>query len=204
MKKVLLFAAIAVIACFLMSACGGSKKVTQPVSVTDVRATQTQLHEEPEIEISTPCSGEGFYSTKDLIRSTAVGESMDQQMAKRMVRSAALEDLGTKVRVAVNALISDYYKSTKRDVTEDLKRRFEGGTDLVVQEHISGYRTICEKFTRKGSNYKCYMAIEIGTDELSKPIHEKLTNDDILRVDYDYEKFREKFNEAMSKADGNK
>jgi hypothetical protein len=202
--KQTMMAIVVVTAGLAVSACGSSKKAAQAVSVTDARAVQTQLHDEPEVEISTPCSGEGFYSTKDLIRSTAIGESMDQQMAKRMARSAALEDLGTKIRVAVNALISDYYKSAKRDMTEDLKRRFEGGTDLVVKEHVAGYRTICEKFTRKGGNYKCYMAIEIGADELSKPIHEKLTNDDILRVDYDYEKFREKFNEAISKADGNK
>jgi hypothetical protein len=202
--KQTLMVIMTVAAGLIVSACGSSKKAAQPVSVTDARAVQTQLHDEPEVEISTPCSGDGFYSTKDLIRSTALGESMDQQMAKRMARSAALEDMGTKVRVAVNALISDYYKSVKRNLTEDLKQRFEGGTDLVVKEHISGLRTICERFTRKDGNYKCYMAIEIGSDELSKPIHEKLSNDDILRVDYDYEKFREKFNEAISKADGNK
>ncbi|MDR2286157.1 MAG: hypothetical protein LBE04_01585 [Prevotellaceae bacterium] len=201
--KQTMVAVMAIIAGVVATGCGSSKKA-QTVSVTDARAVKAQLQDVPEIEISTPCSGEEFYSTKEFIRSTAVGESMDQQMAKRMVRSAALEDLGTKIRVAVNALISDYYKSTKRAMTEDLKRRFEGGTDLVVQEYISGYRTLCEKFTRKGSNYKCYMAIEIGTDELSKPIYEQLSDDDILRVDYDYEKFREKFNEAMSKADGNR
>lgn len=203
MKKILIFATVVAMA-GMMSSCGGTKQAGSAVSVTDTRAAQTQLHEEPEVEISTPCSGTEFYSSKELIRSTAVGSSMDQQMAKRMARSAALEDLGTKIRVAVNALIVDYYKSTKRDMTEDLKQRFEGGTDLVVREHVAGYRTICEKFTRKGGDYKCYMAIEIGTDELSKPVHQKLTDDDILRVDYDFEQFREKFNEAMSKADGNK
>jgi hypothetical protein len=196
---------VMVLAGVIVSSCASSKRTTTPaVSVTDARGMSEKLQEEPEVEISSPCTGIDFYSTKELIRSTAVGESMDQQMAKRMARSAALEDLGTKIRVAVNALISDYYKSTKQDMTEDLKQRFEGGTDLVVKEHVSGYRTICEKFTRKNGNYKCYMAIEIGSNELSKPVHQKLTDDNILRVDYDYEKFREKFNEAMSKADGNK
>jgi hypothetical protein len=203
MNKYLTIAFMAVTALLIITGCRGSRK-TSAVSVTDPRAMQTRLHEEPEVDITTPCSGESYYSSKESIRATAIGTSMDQQMAKRMARSAALEDLGTKVRVAVNALISDYYKSTKLDMTEDLKQRFEGGTDLVVKEHISGYRTICEKFTRIGRDYKCYMAIEIGSDELSKPVHKKLTDDDILRVDYDYEQFRAKFNEAMSKADGNK
>jgi hypothetical protein len=199
-----LMAVLAVTAGLAMSACGSARQASSAVSVTDARAVKAQLNEEPEVEITTPCTSTEFYSTDKLIRSTAIGTSIDQQMAKRMARSAALEDLGTKVRVAVNAVIVDYYKSAKRDMTEDLKQRFEGGTDLVVKEHIAGYRTICEKFTRQSGSYKCYMAIEIGADELSKPVHQKLTDNDVLRVDYDYEKFREKFNEAISKADGNK
>jgi hypothetical protein len=87
-------------------------------------------------------------------------------------------------------------------MTESLKQRTEGNTDLVVKEHISGYRVICERFTRApNQNYKCYMAIEIGVDDISKPVHKKLTEDQMLRIDYDFEKFREKFNDAMEKAD---
>ncbi len=88
-------------------------------------------------------------------------------------------------------------------MTEDLKRKFEGETDLIVKENISGYRTICEKFTRNkaNQNYKCYMAIEIGRDELSKALYNKLTDQQILRIDYDYEKFQEKFNAEMNKSE---
>ena len=175
-----------------MSLLAGACKSKKPISVTKLN---------DEIEISTPCFGSDFNSTKTLVRSQGIGESMDQQMAKRMARSAALEDLGTKVKVAVKSVIIDYYNSRKQDMTEDLRRRFEGGTDLVVDEYISNYRVICERFTRTPSqNYKCYMAIEIGVDEISKPVHKKLTEDQMLRIDYDFENFRDKFNEAIDKA----
>ena len=63
-----------------------------------------------EVEISIPCSGVEFFSTSALIRASSVGESMDQQMARRMSRQAALEDLGTKVGVAINSVISGYIR----------------------------------------------------------------------------------------------
>ncbi|GHT14589.1 hypothetical protein AGMMS4956_12670 [Bacteroidia bacterium] len=205
MKKMYLkIACVATVASVMVTACGGTKAV----SVTDNSAMKKTFNEEAEVEIKDlPCTGSDFYSTKDLIRANGIGESMDQQMAKRMSRQAALEDLSTKIGVSVNALISDYYKSTKQAMTEDLKRRFEGGTDLVVKERISGYRTICEKYTRNKNNnnsYKCYMCIELGADDMAKAVHNKLTEDQILRVDYDYEKFRNRFNEELAKQDTNK
>jgi hypothetical protein len=206
-KRVLRMAALVVMAGVMTTACGGSKKIaTVPVSVTDASGMKKSFNDVAEVEITTPCTGEGFYSTADLIRSTGIGESMDQQMAKRMSRQAALEDMGTKIGAAVSALIMDYYKSTKQAMTEDLKRRFEGGTDIVVKERISGYRTICEKNTRnpQNGNYKCYMAIELGSGDVAKAVHNKLSDDQILRVDYDFEKFRQRFNEELSKQDSNK
>ena len=170
----------------------GGCKSKKPVSVLDTG----------EIEISFPCFGSDFESTKTLIRATAVGESMDQQMANRMARSAALEELGTKIRTSINSVIEDYYISRNQNMTEDLRQRFQGQTDIVVRERISGYRVICERFTRdtQTRNYKCYMAIEIGTDAISQTAHQRLTDDQMLRIDYDYERFREKFNEAIERA----
>jgi hypothetical protein len=201
-KNYLMIAGMAMCAVVFLTSCGGTK----PTSVTDKSAMMKNLNEVAEEEIIVPCHGVEFFSTGELIRSNGIGESMDQQMAKRMSRQAALEDLGTKIGVSVNALIIDYYKSNKQDLTEDLKRRFEGGTDIVVKERISGYRTACEKFTkhRETKNWKCYIVIELGANDMAKAIHKKLSDDQILRIDYDFEKFRAKFNEEMAKQDQNK
>jgi hypothetical protein len=201
-KSYLMIAGMAMCAVVFLTSCGGTK----PATVTDKSEMKQKLNEVAEVEITGPCQGVEFFSTAELIRSNGIGESMDQQMAKRMSRQAALEDLGTKIGVSVNALIMDYYKSSKQDMTEDLKRRFEGGTNTVVKERISGYRTACEKFTkhRETKNWKCYIVIELGTNDMAKAIHNKLSEDQILRIDYDFEKFREKFNEEMSKQDQNK
>jgi hypothetical protein len=36
---------------------------------------------------------------------------------------------------------------------------------------------------------------------MAKAIHKKLSDDQILRVDYDFEKFRDKFNDEMARQD---
>jgi len=188
--KVIHFLNIAVIIGIIVVAGGCKSK--KPVSVLQTG----------EVEVTFPCFGPEFASTKSLIRATAVGESMDQQMANRMARSAALEELGTKIRASINTVIEDYYISRSQNMTEDLRQRFQGQTDIVVREKVSGYRVICERFTRDAQtrNYKCYMAIEIGTDAISQAAHQRLTDENMLRIDYDYERFREKFNEAIERA----
>lgn len=171
-----------------------------------VRGEREKLREET--EVNTPCSGPDYYSTSEKIRSTSVRQSMDQQMAKQMARSAALEELGSKISVALEAMINDYFKSTNRNMTEQMERRFEGMVQQTIDQKISGYRTICEKFTsfydnNNTKNYKCYYAIELGKDDLLKPIHDNLTEDEVLRVDFDYLKFKEEFDKEFEKADKN-
>ena len=154
-----------------------------------------------EVEIIVPCSGSDFRTTGDLIRANGIGESMDQQMAIRIARSAALEDLSQRIRVSIGNVVNDYYKSINQNTSEDFTRRFEGLTELVSKETVFNYRTICEKMTRntKNRNYKSYIAIEVGVDETVKHIHRKLTEAELLKIDIDYEKFREKFSIEMQK-----
>ena len=176
--------------------------LTLIATMTACRSKQQQIPSpKGEVDWEMPCHGEGFFSTPQLIRANGIGRSMDQQMANRQARSAALEDLGTKIRVSVNTLIHDYYRGASQNLTEDLIQRFEGGTDLVVREQISGYRVICQRMTRdlQTNNFMSYMAIEIGVDEITKAIHNRLTQDQILRIDYNFEQFRERFNDEMKK-----
>lgn len=52
--------------------------------------------------------------------------------------------------------------------------------------------------TSNGS-YKTYIAIELSADELVASYNERLTKDERLKIDYDYEKFKETFDKEMEK-----
>lgn len=186
---------LAVTATLVLASCGSNKKVSQ-AKVDDA------------VEIKNiPCSE--CKSTRDIIRSMAMRESMDQQMAKEMARSSALEDMASKIGTSVNAVIDDYRKSSQVNMTEEAKRRFEGRAVQVIDQTVQGYRTICEKYTVStrpdGSKvYKCYYAIELDKEEVARAVHKTLTSDQSLRLEYDYERFKEEFNAQMNRHDNNR
>ena len=47
--------------------------------------------------------------------------------------------------------------------------------------------------------YKAYLAIEVGSQELLKNLSEKLSSDEVLKVDYNYEKFKQTFYDELEK-----
>lgn len=171
------------------------------------RAEAQRLREEQEeamreVEVNVPCCGEEFFSTSTLLRASGNGQSMNQQVAKNMARSSALQELTSKVKVAVEALVENYYKSENLNMTETFEQRFQEMTVQKIKEEISGYRTICEKYTKFMNNgrpaFKCYVAIEIGKDELLKPVFETLTEDQSAQIDMDYNTFKAEFDEEFA------
>jgi hypothetical protein len=63
---------------------------------------------------------------------------------------------------------------------------------------------ICEKLVQtKAGTYKTYIAIELSANELVSKYQERLSKDERLKIDYDYEKFREVFENEMKKRGGN-
>ncbi len=70
----------------------------------------------------------------------------------------------------------------------------------MVDQTLQGIRTICEKLVQtKDGNYKTYIAIELSADDLVKQYNSRITADEKLKVDYDYEKFKDTFNKEMDK-----
>ena len=47
--------------------------------------------------------------------------------------------------------------------------------------------------------YKTYVAIELSADELVARYNERISQDERLKIDYDYEKFKETFEKEMDK-----
>jgi hypothetical protein len=65
---------------------------------------------------------------------------------------------------------------------------------------LQGTRTICEKQTKTvEGKYKTYIAIELSADDLLNKYNERLSNDERLKADYNYEKFKDTFNAEMDK-----
>ena len=147
-----------------------------------------------EQEVVVPCSE--YYSTAEIIRALGVGEDYDQQMATELARVAALEELASQVNTSVQAIVSNYKKAMRINLTRESKQRMEGMALTAVDESM-GYRIACRKTTSKiihGEKlYKQYMVLEVNKDDILEPIYEGIQNDDELALDMDYQKFAEEF-----------
>ena len=152
-----------------------------------------------EVEVVEYCAD--YYSTKELIRGKGIGEDFDQQMSTDMARVAALEELSSQVETKVQSLVLNYKNSKRVNLTRESKQYMQGLTKLVV-DNATGFRIVCRKTTSYVLNgdklYKSYMVLEIGADELLKPLYEGLQQEEDLNLDYDYEKFKEEFEKEFA------
>ena len=150
--------------------------------------------------VELPCSGPEFFTKKGIIRASAVGESQDQMLAKKKAQANSREQLAATLNVTIKNVVDNYYSSKAIENVEQAKTRFEGLSRQVVEQQLSGVATICEKLTKtKTGTYKCYLAQELSGDDIVKGIGAKISGDEKLRLDFEYEKFRNEFNKEMDK-----
>ena len=79
-------------------------------------------------------------------------------------------------------------------------KNYEGLTREVINQSISGNVVICEKTTMtKSGTYKYYVCLELGGNDVLQQLNNKMSTNEQLKVDYNYEKFKKSFNEEMGK-----
>lgn len=170
-----------------MTACGGKKNVDVPAE---------------EQVISIPCSGPDYFTTNEAFRANAMGESMDQMTAKKKALSNAQAQLASDMESVMKLVGDNYVKSAELNNKEEVMERFEQNARTVVNQNIRGVRQICEVATKSKnasgqSVYKYYVAIELSAENLTKSYYESLTKDEAIRIDYNYEKFKDTFDKEM-------
>lgn len=154
-----------------------------------------------EVVIEQHCSGPDFFSNDKFFRANNLGESMDRATAKKKAMANARADLASAIQTTMKGVIDNYVNSREMNNKEEVSERFEGLTREVIDQQLVGTKTICEKLTQKtdGSGFVTYVAIELSGQDLLGKYHDRLSKDDRLQVDYDYEKFKDTFNEEMDK-----
>ena len=178
----------------LTTSCGSSKQVS-----TD---PQIKTEYADEVEIEQFCSGDEYNSSDGMIRARFFGESNDMAISKKVAKSNTLEELSSKIEVTVKAVMDNYNSRRQKDMNESVEKRFEEMIRTTVKQTLHGYKTICEKVTKtKEGKYRTYLVYEISADNVLNPVFDKISKDDELKVDYDYQKFKKTFNEEMEKMD---
>jgi len=158
----------------------------------------TDVKNETLIEVY--CSGPEYRSDKSNFRANATGESSDMEIARKKASSNSKAALAAQIQTIIKGTTDNYVNSREFNNVEEVEERFEALNREVVNQQLNNVRTICEKITQtKSGTYKCYMAIEMAVDALEEALNNKLSRDQRLKVDYDYEKYKETFDKEMEK-----
>ncbi len=151
-----------------------------------------------EMRIEVFCSGPEYQSTGDLFRANSVGESADQATAKKKALSNAKADLAGFIETTLKATFDNYVKDSEINNNAETLERYEGLSREVVNQKLNGIKVICEEQTKTAANtYKVYVAIELSGEEIANEMNNRLSGDDKLFIDYNYEKFKETFEQEM-------
>lgn len=153
-----------------------------------------------ETEVIVPCSGPDYFTTSKAFRANSIGESQDQVTSKKKALTNARNELAQAINTTVKTVTDNYVNSREMNNKEEVEERFESLNREVVEQTLSGITTLCEKLmkTEQGT-FKTYVAIELSADQLVAKYNERLSKDDRLKIDYDYEKFKETFEKEMEK-----
>jgi hypothetical protein len=155
-----------------------------------------------EEEVVRYCYGPQYNSDKEHFRTSATGESMDQMMSEKKAVTEARAKLAAQIETLVKTVTDNYGKSTEVNKKEEMLGRYETLTREVVKQKLSGTIEICNKQTKtKEGNYKTYVTIELAGNDVLSGLNNRLSNDEVLKVDYNYEKFKKTFEEEMNKLD---
>lgn len=166
-------------------------------STNEVAKVSTQFIEEV---VVIPCSGTEYYTNSEYFRANSFGESTDHIISKKKALSNVRSELAGSINTKVQAVIDNYLKSSELNNVEETEERFESLTRVVVKQELTGIRTICETVTRTSDGkYKTYIAIELSAQDIIGELQERLSKDEMLKIDYDYEKFKQTFEEEMNR-----
>ena len=153
-----------------------------------------------EVEINIPCSGPDYFTNNKFFRANSLGESMDLVASKKKAMDNARAELAASIESTVKTVTDNYLVSREFNNKEDLEERFEQLNRTIVNQTLSGIKTICEKQVKTdNNNYKTYVAIELSANDIVDKYKENLSKDERLKIDYDYEKFKETFDKEMEK-----
>lgn len=157
-----------------------------------------------ETEVNIPCSGPDYFTSNKFFRANSLGESSDLVVSKKKAMDNARAELAASIQSTVKTVTDNYVNSREFNNKEDLEERFEQLNRTIVDQTLSGIKMICEKQVQTSAGgYRTYVAIELSASDIVQQYTENLSKDQRLKIDYDYEKFKETFDKEMDKMSNN-
>ena len=163
------------------------------------RLSATTFKPQGDEEIVKYCYGAQFKSDQEHFRDSATGESRDQQMSEKNAVTKARANLADQIGTLVKSVIDNYVKSYIWNNRDELLVRYETLSREAVKQLLSGTVVICNLQTKtKEGKFKTHYTLELESNAVFSAISSKLSGDQVVRVDFIYDKFERIFKQEMS------
>jgi hypothetical protein len=144
------------------------------------------------------CSGEDFLSDSKTFRYSSTGTSPSRETAKKIARQNAESGLARQIESVVELVAENQATQLGFNTTEEATSKFNEFTRTIVNTELKGAIDICGVLTSNESGkFTYYIAIELSGEKIASKYQEKLSESESIRADYNYEKFKDTFEEVM-------
>lgn len=192
MKKVIYLSVVFAGSLFITS-CGSSD---EGVSTEDQGITMLA---------DDPCSGPEFKTNGEVIRGIGSGESMNKNSAQKKAKSNAINEIASTLNTVFQSVTTNYLNDRTENDLSTVRGKLEDMQKTLVDQEVRGAHDICTKYgTRKNSQgvmvYICYTSYELSAASIADKYYQNLktlSEDAELRIDYDYENYKEDFKQEM-------
>jgi len=183
MKKVSFYSALTAIAVILIL----------------VLATTAEAQQRKPKKVKLDC--DNYKTDKEFFRNRFVGQSQQEDVAMKIGKANAREELATMIKDEVKKVGKDFLNSYGKNMSEELERKFITLTIQVVDATIYNSYSVCEecRYDKKGKFYKYSTAMEMAKADYVKELERELKKDDELKINFEMEKFEDDFWKILNK-----
>ena len=187
MKSTQTLAACAAILALGLTSCKGEKETT---STPDSRG---------EVRVIEYCSGPEFLTNGEFFRASATGSSPQREIAKKIARQNAEATLARAVEATIEIVAENQATQLGFNTTEEATSKFNELSRTIVNKQLTGAVTICQELTMtEGNKYIAYLAVELSGQNIADAYADGLKQEERIRAEYNYDEFKETFEEVMS------
>ncbi|MBQ8760575.1 MAG: hypothetical protein IJZ06_04035 [Bacteroidales bacterium] len=180
MKKVTLFLGVALMT-LIMASCGSEKQVASNLPCPECRSTTDVF--------------------KYLGQHIASSDRQMQQ-ARSQAANAARSELAAQVSATIQRVVDNYTSEYVTGAESDFRQRLQDLSRTVINQLLVGTPITCEgtmpSTSIQGATI-CYACVELTGKSVMDEIAKKVSNDEKLRTDFEYEKFKKVLEEEMGK-----
>lgn len=185
MKKIMLIACCAAIAC---ASCSSSKKASK----SPVPAGMT--------EEVIPLSGPQYRSDAEYYRAVQNGVSTERSMSQKIAMQNARQELAAAVKADLAQVTENYARSQQMDTNKNYQTQMTEMAYTVVNQQLANVGVVEEKLYREADgSFRYYVCLEMSKTALAEQVVNTLSGAQSADLEFDKEEFSKIFKEQLAR-----